>query len=419
MLKEVILAKIGLTMETGRIIRWLKGEGDFVKQGDPLFEVETDKITTTVEAFHTGYLKKILVREGEEVHVNTVIAYIGEKGDEIVESNIPEKAGVDIHGYVRGVPLKEEPVKEKMAPRGKGGRVNASPLAKRLAAELGIELSMVKGSGPEGRIDREDVLAAAERLKSEYLDKTSLKTGIHKVVSQRNIPIVYTVPLQGIKKLVGKIMRESYLNNPHIHLETIVDTYEVSRLRDIVNKRYSGKYHITYTDIFVKAAAVALKNHPLLNASLEGDKINIFAEINIGVAVATEEGLFVPVIKMADKLSVSEISTELKKLTERIRTKKHSIDELSGGTFTVTNLGMFGITSFKPILNPPQAAILAVGAVRISPVVTESGEICARPLVNLSLGCDHRIVDGVDGARFLRDVKEIIERAESIFDNLF
>jgi pyruvate dehydrogenase E2 component (dihydrolipoamide acetyltransferase) len=371
MIKRVILAKIGLTMETGKILSWLKKEGEYVKQDDPLFEVETDKVTTVVESFHTGYLKKIVVKEGEEVPVNTIIAYIGDKDDDVVSNG------------------------------GFRGKINASPLARRLAREHGIDLSKLQGSGPEGRIGKEDVLAA--KLTAKDIPATSGEA------REIGIKISAEQKLTGIKKLVAQRMKESYTDAPHIYLELTADMTEASKLREDVNKEKGEKGHITYTDIIVKATAHALTRHPLLNATIKDDTVILYQDINIGIATATERGLIVPVLQNAAELSLTELSAACKNLTAKVRRGMQNLDDLSNGTFTITNLGMFGIESFRPILNPGQAAILAVGLIKNTPVADESGKISVKPILSLSLACDHRIVDGTVGAKFLNDLKGILE----------
>ncbi len=408
MIKEVILAKIGLTMETGKILAWLKKEGEYIERDEPLFEVETDKVTTVVESFHTGYLKRIVVKEGEEVPVNTVIAYVGDKDDEVAvgEKGMSEDREKEFVGGIRTeevIPTRERAEKQETTFSGGGipSKINASPLARRLAREYGIDLSKLQGTGPEGRIGKEDVLAAAKKL--------TVKEGVaaQEEVKERGIRISEEQKLTGIKKLVAERMKESYADAPHIHLELTADMTEASKLREIMNRK--KKVHVTYTDIMVRSAASALKKHPLLNATIKDDTVILYRDINIGIATATERGLIVPVLKNAEDLNLTDISAQCKDLLEKVRAGKLSLDDLSNGTFTITNLGMFGIESFKPILNPGQAAILAVGLIKNTPLADDSGKIKIKPVISLSLGCDHRIVDGADGAKFLNDLKRILE----------
>jgi pyruvate dehydrogenase E2 component (dihydrolipoamide acetyltransferase) len=407
MIKEVILAKIGLTMETGKILSWLKKEGEYVKQDDPLFEVETDKVTTVVEAFHTGYLKKIVVKEGEEVPVNTVIAYVGEKDDTLAAG----ETGVSADGVDKVVETEQAiHAKDRIENRetaivkgGVPGKINASPLARRLAHEHGIDLLNLQGSGPEGRIGKEDVLAAVNMLNGKQAPET--RGGLR----ETGIKIGAEQKLTGIKKLVAQRMKQSYADAPHIYLELTADMTEASKLREVINKRQAEDVHVTFTDILVKATARAIMRHPLLNATIKDETIFLLEDINIGIATATERGLIVPVLKKADQLSLTEISTIIKNLGEKVRAGRQHLDDLSNGTFTITNLGMFGIESFRPILNPGQAAILAVGRIKNTPVADDAAKISVKPIISLSLACDHRIVDGTDGAKFLNDLKGILE----------
>lgn len=405
MIKEVILAKIGLTMETGTIVSWLKKEGDYVEQGDELLEVETDKVTTVVEAFHPGYLKKILVAEGQEAPVNTVIACIGEKDDDI-DAFMDKTKDKDQIESVTAVSAKGE--RGSVSQSKTRVKINASPLAKRLAADLGVDLAIVKGTGPDGRVGKEDVLAAANKIASE--DKPSQTQE-----SKYEIKIFSEKRLTGIKKLVAERMKASYSDAPHIYLELSVDMTSAAALRDRLNKNTEDGKHITYTDIIVRAVTEVLKKHRLLNATLRGDSIVIFEDINIGIAASTDKGLVVPVIKNTDKLDLAEISAACRNQIDKVRQGKQSIEDVSNGTFTITNLGMFGIESFKPILNPGQSAILAVGMIKDTPVAGESGQVVLRPMMSISLACDHRVVDGVYGASFLSELKEILENSDAIF----
>ena len=413
MLKEVLLGKIGLTMETGILVNWFKKEGDYVEKGEPLFEIETDKATQVIESFHSGYLKKILVQKGEEVPVKTVIAYIGEKDD-----SVPDIGEARVNKTTQPVSSAQERIREdkesvKTGGRRSSGRINASPLAKRLAAELGVDISKVHGTGPDGRIGKDDVLAA----KNAYESQKDSGTGIEKEsapYADRTLKVASELRLRGIRKVVADRMKTSYTQAPHIHLELYADMTQVMRFRDSMNNGPDATVHITYTDILTSFTAKMLRKHMLLNSTLEGDTVKIFDEINIGIAVATGQGLVVPVIRNADVLSLSELASMRLELVERTKAGKQRPSDLANGTFTITNLGMFGIVSFKPIINTGQAAILAVGKIIETPVADESGSISLKPLMNLSLACDHRIADGADGAKFLSDLKNLIETADNM-----
>ena len=389
MIRTMKLAKINLTMQTGTIVRWLKKEGERVERDEPLLEVETDKAVNTVESFYAGYLKKILVPEGQEVPVDTLIAYIGEKDDEVPAeppAEMPrEKAKAPAQAAAKGA-----------APRG--GTLNASPLARRLAAELGVDLSTVTGSGPDGRISKEDVLAASQRGVSAATPAAGTRE----------------LPLSGLKKLTGERMKASYLEAPHIYLEVSVQAGALEALRARLNAGAGEAERFTLTDLLVRAVSLALKENPLLNATLRGGKILAFEEQGIGVAVAGPGGLVVPVLRGCQGLSLKQIRDRRRELVARAREGRQSAEDLGGGTFTITNLGMYGVDAFRPILYPGQAAILAVGAVRRMAVVDEAGKLSAQPVVQLTLGCDHRIVDGAEGAVFLRRLKKLLEQGEEI-----
>jgi pyruvate dehydrogenase E2 component (dihydrolipoamide acetyltransferase) len=384
MIRTVKLAKINLTMQTGTIVRWLKKEGERVERDEPLLEVETDKAVNTVESFHAGYLKKILVPEGREVPVDTLIAYIGEKED-AVPAEPPAEAKAEAPSSARPLPA---------GPAPKGGTLNASPLARRLAAELGVDLSALSGSGPDGRISKEDVLAAAPRRAS-------------------TVPAGRELPLSGLKKLTGERMKASYLEAPHIYLEVSVQAGTLEALRARLNAGAAEAERFTLTDLLVRAVSLALKENPLLNAALRGGKILAFDEQGIGLAVAGPGGLVVPVLRGCQGLGLKQIRDRRRELVARAREGRQTAEDLAGGTFTITNLGMYGVDAFRPILYPGQAAILAVGAMRRM-AVAAGGKISAQPVLQLTLGCDHRVVDGAEGAVFLRRLKELLEQGEEL-----
>jgi pyruvate dehydrogenase E2 component (dihydrolipoamide acetyltransferase) len=407
MIRKVKLAKINLTMQTGTIVRWLKNEGERVERDEPLLEVETDKAVNTVESFYAGYLKKILVPPGREVPVDTLIAYIGEKDDEVPAE--PPPAG--------------RPAGQPGA--GRSGPINASPLARRLAAELGVDLSQVSGSGPDGRIGREDVLAAAQRAEAPQpgaaaASATPAGGGASSAARE--------LPLSGLKKLTGERMKASYQEAPHIHLEVSVRAGALEALHARLNAgakpareggakpaREGGEAErYSLSDLLIRAASLALKDNPLLNAAWRDGRILSSDEQGIGLAVAGPNGLVVPVIRGCQSASLAQIRDRRRELVARAREGRQTAEDLGGGTFTITNLGMFGVDAFRPILYPGQAGILAAGAVRLQAVAEESGALSAQPVLQLTLGCDHRIVDGADGARFLQQLKQLLEQPEAL-----
>ncbi len=389
MATTVIMPKLGLTMTEGTIEKWLKQEGDRVEKGELLVEIITEKINFQYEAPASGILRKIFHHEGEVVPVATPIAIIAEESEVIpeVETIKPE---------VPPEVIKPIAVQKEMEKPPE--RIFVSPIAKKIAHEKGIDLSSLKGSGPMGRIVKIDVLRAAER-----------------VVGKETLPITpsaygKTIPLKGIRRIIAKRMTESFQNIPHIYLSLEVDMTACLALREqlmeAIEKR--AKVRLTLTDILVKVAASALKDHPIINSRIEGDQICLLEEINIGVAIALQDGLIVPVIRSADRKSLLEIATTLRDLTQKAREEKLSLEDVGGGTFTLSNMGMLGIDKFNAIINPPECSILGIGRTVEKPVV-QGGEIKIKPMAWLSLSSDHRIVDGATAALFLNHIKKLLE----------
>ncbi|MGC9345710.1 MAG: dihydrolipoamide acetyltransferase family protein [Candidatus Bathyarchaeales archaeon] len=367
MVTKVVMPRLSLTMKEGTVGRWYKKEGDAVEKGEPIVEVLSEKATYDLEAPASGVLRKILVEEGVDVPVNAVLAVITAPDETFLETEI----------------LAEAPKAAEKAEK----RVSASPAAKRLAREYAINLSLVKGSGPEGRIVEEDVRRFIERTR-EILPK-----------------VKEVVQLSGFRKTSAERVSMSFKTAPHSTIMMEVDVSKAAALHE--------KLQVSYTAILVKAVAKALTEHPTINSMFEGNQIKIFEDVNVGVAVATEYGLVVPVIHNADRKSLAEIDTAVKELTEKARQGKLAREEVTGGTFTITNLGMYGVEFFTPIINPPEAAILGVGKITEKPVVTD-GKIETIPFMTLSLSYDHRIVDGAPAAEFLRKVKEKVEKGLEI-----
>ena len=368
---EVIMPKLGMTMEEGTIIRWLKEEGERVEEGEPLLEVMTDKVSMEVEAPGSGILRGVLAHEGDVVPVIQAIAYLCAPGEE------PSSA-VERLAKIETPAMEQAPLPAEKAVPPIKSRVRASPAARRLAQERGIDLSKVKGTGPGGRITRADVEA---------------------FTPEKPLPrVAKVIPLSGIRRTIAERMRKSAQEAPHITLTVEVDMGEAGATRG----------GCSYTALIVYLVARILKDHPLLNASLRGDEILLFDEANIGVAVAMEEGLIVPVIKGADTKTLAEIDAEIEELARRAREGELTPDEVTGGTFTVSNLGMYDVDQFTAIINPPESAILAVGRV-VDRAVVINGRIVVRPVMSMTLSADHRVLDGAVGARFLRDLKAGLE----------
>ncbi|MDH5696619.1 MAG: 2-oxo acid dehydrogenase subunit E2 [Dehalococcoidia bacterium] len=396
---EVVLPLLGLGEEKGTIVRWVKSEGDRVEKGDVLFEVETEKVVTEVESPASGILRKILVTEGVEVPVSTVVAVIT-----AIDEELPEKYLIEIAvpEAVSKPPISTEAVgkSRELIEKKPEREVKATPLVRKLAKEYGIDLSLVSGTGPEGRIVREDVLRAVEESKAGVAAAKPPAEMEEKVV-----------PLSPMRKTIARRMVESFQSAPHFYLTIEVDTKELEEVRQQLMPLVEEKVGIrlTMTDLLIKVVAKALEDCPDVNCSYVDGSVRLFPQIDIGVVVAVEGGLIVPVIRQADKLSLQQITKVRAELVDKARERRISRDEMTGSTFTISNLGMFGIDQFSAILQPPEAAILAIGRVIDKPVVLD-GEIVIRPRMILTLSIDHRVLDGVSGSRFLQRVKELIEK---------
>ncbi len=390
MATAVKLPRLGQGMESGTVVRWLKEEGDRVERGEPLYEVDTEKATQEVEAEAAGVLLRIVVREGE-VPVGTVLAYIGEPGESLPEPEAPTGDGRAAEA-VPAVPASRPTVAAAPPARPPGQRVKASPLARRLARERGIDLSQLVGSGPEGRIVAEDVERAARAPRVAPVEAV--------------LPEAERVPLTGVRRTIARRLSEAW-QVPVFQLEASADMERVLALVEL-RRRLQPDLRLTVTDVLVKACAVALLRHPEVNVQLAEDALLRFSSAHVGIAVATERGLVVPVVRAAERLSLDEIARARADLVERARAGTLRREELEGGTFSLSNLGMYGVDRFTAVLNPPQAAILAVGRIEERAVV-RGGEIQARPMVTLTATFDHRAVDGAPAARFLETVKAVLE----------
>jgi pyruvate dehydrogenase E2 component (dihydrolipoamide acetyltransferase) len=381
---KVVMPRLSLTMKEGTVIQWFKKEGETIKKGDPLVEVLSEKVTYDVEAPASGILRKILAVEGVNVPVAETLGIITEPDEPLPEIEEPATV-LPSQGIEEVTPhLKKEIVKKVEE------RVLASPAAKRLAREQKIDLANVKGSGPEGRIVEEDVRL---HIQAEAV----LEPRVREVI-----------PFSGIRKITAERVSLSARTAPHSTITMEVDMSNAVKLRE--------KTQTSYTGILLKAVAKALDEHSFLNSTLEGEQIKIYEDINIGVAATTEKGLVVPVIRNVNKKSLMEIESTLKELVGKAREGKLTRADVTGGTFTITNLGMYGVEVFIPIINPPEAAILGVGKVTQKPVIIEK-EIKIKPTMYLSLSYDHRIVDGAPAAQFLQKVKKILER-DSVLVNV-
>jgi pyruvate dehydrogenase E2 component (dihydrolipoamide acetyltransferase) len=394
---EVILPRLGQGMESGTIVRWLKSEGEPVEKGEPLFELDTDKVTQEVEAEADGVLLKIAVAEGE-VPVGQTVAFIGAQGEDVPEVAAAAPATPEDDAK----PSAPEPAQQEPSPAvavaSGNGRIKASPLARRMARERGIELSGIRGTGPDGRIVAEDV----ERAEAGGPTAPSLAPPTVPAPSGE----VERVPLTSIRKTIARRLTEAW-QIPVFQLQTSADMTRVNALVARLRERYPD-VRVTVTDVLTKIAAQALMRHREVNAEFTEDAILLHPSANVGLAVAAPQGLVVPVIHGADRLSLTEIAAVRADLVGRAREAKLRAEDIEGGTFTISNLGMYAVERFTAVLNPPQAAIVAVGATE-ERVVPVGSETVVRPMVTLTGTFDHRAVDGAPAAAFLQTLKESLE----------
>ena len=444
---EITMPQMDQTMTTGKVGKWLVKEGDTVEEGDAVLEIETDKVVHELESPAGGNIAQILVEEGTDVPINAVLAIIGAPGEQIekreapspIEEKVAAPKEVAVGAASPPIPspasgsVKASPSARRLAQQhnvdvtqvrglGPGGRIIeadvqayidsmvaepavsdriiASPLARRLAKEYNLDTATIAGSGPGGRIVRDDVLRAAEAAKAVPAEPVP--------AIQPEVAPAQVIPVTGIRQIIAERMSLSTQTTASVTLNTEVDVTELIELRTWLNQKLSEKdVTLTYTDLLVKVVAHALREHPRINSTLAEDGIHLIDQINIGVAVALEDGLVVPVLTNADQKGLSVISRETKEIAEKARNNQLNPADLRGGTFTLTNLGMFGIDTFTPIINPPECAILGVGRIVKKPVVHED-EIKIRSMMGFSLSFDHRIVDGAPAAQFLQTVTTYI-----------
>jgi pyruvate dehydrogenase E2 component (dihydrolipoamide acetyltransferase) len=447
MATKVYMEALSPTMEEGRLITWLKKEGDEIKEGDVLAEVETDKATMELVARGSGVMRKQLLGEGDTANVGTLIGVVA-GADEDIASLVGGAAVAEQSASAEEAPPKEQAEKagdagqavaaggktephqaqrgsESDSPKGEtprpaagaegdgagaGGRVRASPLARRLAEENGLDLGRVSGSGPGGRIIKRDIEAAleggvaAEETEAEAPEEMAAPAAAPAAAGEYR-----DIPLSQMRKTIARRLTQSIGPIPHFFLTVEIDMAEAMEFRKKINERFAKEgVKVSPNDLTIKAVAAALRKHPWVNSAWTGDAIRQHDAVHIGVAVAVEEGLITPIIRNADRKGIAEIATEVKEMAGRAREKKLKPEEYTGGTFSISNLGMFGISEFTAVINPPEAAILAVGAVEEKVVVVD-GEFVARPRMRVTLSCDHRVIDGATGAQFLQTLKSNLE----------
>lgn len=428
---KVAMPRLSDTMEEGKIIKWLKKEGDKVSKGEMLAEVETDKANLEMESFSAGILKKIMIKEGESAPVGAVIAVIGEEKEDIsdilkegkaepaekpreekkedtpvpeTEEEKEEKPEEKPIAEIKEEKPEEEPVAEKkteeMPPKKEGERVFISPLARKMAEEKNLNISQMSGTGPSGRIIKRDIEAylsgdkelqpAAAASKEEYREE----------------------PLSGIRSVIAKRLVGSKAPIPHFYVTSEIDMERAIYMKKSL-KTHKRDIPVSFNDVMIKATAMALKKFPALNASFQGDKIRYYNVVHMGFAVALEDGLITPVIRNADTKSLFAIAEESKELVERAKEKKLKPEEYTGATFTISNMGMYDVDNFSAIINPPEGAILAVSSIVEKPVVVDD-KIEIRSRMKVTVSCDHRVIDGVTAAEFLQELKTDLEKPVGI-----
>ena len=417
MATEVIMPRMSDTMEEGKILKWLKKVGDRIEVGDIIAEVETDKADMEMEALDDGFLTEIRAQEGESAPVGGVIALLGEEAEVGVAPTPPARtasssastppAGRRANAKASQPAAKKvrkirEAAPKKPPARKKDERILASPIVRKIAAERGIELAKVQGSGPGGRIIKQDLEGAeaipvAAELKTPPASPPVATT-----------PTGRVEPFSRMRATIAKRMADSMREAPHFYITTEIDMSEAVRLRTSLKLSDRVSADVTYTHLLVKAVAVALGRHPRLNASFSGDGRELKDEINIGIAVALDDGLIVPVLHDCQALSLLDIAAQANALVERARTGKPTTQDLSGGTFTISNLGMYPVEHFTAVINPPQAAILATSAIKERPAVRDGQVVISRTMM-VTLSCDHRVLDGATGAQFLQELKNLLE----------
>ena len=443
MATKVIMPKLSPTMEEGQLSRWLKKEGDKVSMGEPLAEIDTDKATMEMQALGTGVLRKILIQEGQSAPLGQLIAIIGEPDEDISSlttqpptTQVPATQATETPAPPTKQPTEPETsaapapetvggASESISGNGGGapqpvsaastGRLIVSPLAARMAAEAGLDLRSVNGSGPGGRIIKRDVEGLIAEGKSGSAPVPSQTQGARLRVidggASQKVAIspstYHDEPISEMRRTIAKRLVTSLGPIPHFFLTTEIEMDRAAEMRSAI-KELEPDLKISVNDIIIKVAAAALMQHPQVNASFQDKAVRKYDHADIGVAVAIEDGLITPIVRSADQKSLSEIAAEVRDLAERARNRKLLPEEFMGATFSISNLGMFGIDEFTAVINPPEGAILAVGAMSPKPVV-RNNEVVVRQMMRVTMSCDHRVIDGATGAKFLQTLKKILE----------
>ena len=406
---EVLMPQLGLTMEEGTVSQWVKHEGDPVKTGDVLLEITTDKLINEVTSEHDGVLLKIVAQEGEDVPVKGLLCYVGQAGESVGDA--PAAPAAAAPAAAPAAPA----AAPAAVPVAAGARLRVSPLARKTAAKLGVDLSKLTGSGPSGRIRQQDVLAAANAAQAAAPAPAAAAAPAARPAAKGGLELMEgdtVVKLAGMRKVVAQRMLQSHTEIPPVTQNTKVDVTELMKFRKMLLAETGSKYSVN--DLILKATAKCLRAHPEVLVSLDGDQIIQRAHVNLGMAVALDAGLIVPVIRDADRLGLDALSAAAKDLASRAKSNKLTPDEYKGSTFSVSNLGMFGIETFTPIVNQPDAAILGVCAVEDELVMDDQGGISKHQVMRLSFTYDHRLIDGAVAAKFVMALRDLLEKPMSI-----
>ena len=435
MATQVVMPKLSPTMEEGQVARWLKKEGDKVSMGEPLAEIDTDKATMEMQALSAGVLRKVLVKEGESAPLGQPIAIIGEPDEDISEllkrataaapareateeaTTVPESDATPAIEQKQPAEVSQSTPEVPTDGRGaSGGRTPVSPIAARMAAEAGVDLGRVQGSGPGGRIIKRDIEAAMKEAKPSSAAAPKLRPMAMPKAQPGAVygPSAYRdEPMSEMRRTIARRLVTSLGPVPHFFLTTEIEMDRAADMRQQINTLYPDA-KVSLNDVIIKVVAAALLQHPQVNASFQDKTVRYYEHADIGVAVATENGLITPVVRAADMKSLNEIAAEVRELAGRARERKLKPEEYMGATFSISNLGMFGIDEFTAVINPPEAAILAIGAMTPKPVVRE-GEVTIWQMMRATMSCDHRVVDGAVGAQFLQTFKQILENPLYLF----
>lgn len=410
---EVLMPQLGLTMEEGTVSQWIKHEGDTVKAGDVILEITTDKLTNEVASEHDGVLLKIVAQEGEDVPVKGLLAYIGQPGEAVGGASAP--AAAPAAPAAEAAPAAAPAAAAAPVAAANGARVRISPLARKTAAKLGVNYAGIAGTGPSGRIVLKDILAAAEAQKNAPAPAAEAAPAPAPAAKAGGLELMEgdTVEkLTGMRKVVAQRMLQSHTEIPPVTQNIKVDVTALMKFRKTLLAETGEKYSVN--DLVLKAVAKCLKTHPEILVSYDGDQVIHRAHVNIGMAVALDTGLIVPVIRDADKMSLSELARTAKDLASRAKENKLLPDEYKGSTITVSNLGMFGIETFTPIINQPDAAIVGVCAIQDELDMDEEGKLFKKQVMRLSVTLDHRLIDGAVLAKFQMDLRDLLEKPMSI-----